>query len=211
MMPGAPSLIRLYRFKGGGAPFPCRPDRLDLDCSFHSRRVMAKTRPRPVYRLRREATLDRIQVHVAQLLKGLLRISHIKVVISSLPKLLLIWRLQCLRRSLFQHLQSGRQRRVLWFSDEQMYMLRHQHVTCNDKLVVTSNSFRFVFEGRVSTSPRQQWKAVIATERNEVKTAGSLKSNETCWHERTSVILMRRLWYPTLATQGWGTRLMADG
>ena len=66
---------------------PCSgPERLDLHCPNFARRVMQETRPLPFFRRLCEAALDRVAVHVAQLLDAFQFVVHVEVVIARLPE-----------------------------------------------------------------------------------------------------------------------------
>src|SRR5271157_763984 len=67
------------------SPPPC-PFRFDLDGPFDSRCVMEEAAPSPVLRFLHQSPLDRIAMHVAQLLNPLLCRPNIEIVIPALPK-----------------------------------------------------------------------------------------------------------------------------
>src|ERR1019366_10693578 len=95
---GAPSLTVSSSRVGGHEPphLPPsrRPLRLDLHRSLHTRRVVPKTGPHPVFRSTYQSPLHRIPVHVPQLLHRLLFVVHTEVEVAPLPELRLTGPLQ---------------------------------------------------------------------------------------------------------------------
>src|SRR5205085_11496022 len=67
-------------------PFPSRPERLDLDRSFHSCGIVPITGPWPLLRFLDQSASDGIAVHVTQFLNLLCRGEYVEVVVSRLPE-----------------------------------------------------------------------------------------------------------------------------
>lgn len=152
-----------------------RPLRFNLHRSLDASGVVPKAGPRPVLWIRHESPLHRIPVHVPQLLRCLS--VNVEVVVPSLPELNLARRFETLRRLLLENLQHRRQRRDLWFADQKMHVLRHQHVSSHHKFIPVAHRFQFALKDLIAACARQQRTPMIATEGDEVKAAGFLDAD----------------------------------
>ena len=78
-----------------------------------------------------------------------------------------------------------------WFADEQMYVLGHEDVACDDQPVRLTNAFERLLHEAVAVALSEQWLPLVATERAEVKLAGVLVTDKTLWHAGSSVTQVR--------------------
>jgi hypothetical protein len=74
-----------------------------------------------------------------------------------------------LGKLLFQHLHDHRRILPLWFADQEMHMLRHDHVAHHDESVPLSNLFQDLQKAISSTSRGQQGTALVTREGDEVE------------------------------------------
>src|SRR6266496_4248031 len=107
--------------------------------------MVAKTAPLPVLRALAQPSLRRISMNIAQLLHKLWVIPNVEIVVPLLPEMLFptqakiglewathFWK-QTPRYSLLRRLQSIGQRIFFRFAQQEVNMLRHDHVPVNAK------------------------------------------------------------------------------
>src|ERR1035438_10156537 len=176
---GAPSL-RFFLSQGWDAQLLARPYalflaplrgplRLDLYCALHARRVVTEAGPWPVLRLLDQSALDRVAVHVPQLLHPLPLVMHIEIIVPPLPEPDCSARLQFSRCLLLQNLQGYRQRGAHRLANQQMNVLGHQYVACDDHPVSPPHPFKLPLEDLVSPGSAQQRFPSITTEGEKVE------------------------------------------
>jgi hypothetical protein len=110
---------------------------VDLDGPLFSQRVIAVTAPSPLLRRRDQSALHRIPVHIVQFLNDLFLREYVEVIRSGQPE---CWRKIVIRRAraapgkalprhpLLQDLYSYRNISIVGLANEQMEILRHDHV-----------------------------------------------------------------------------------
>ena len=96
-------------------------------------------------------------MYITQLLDKFPLAPHTEIIISRLPERFHAVRdAKFPRDDLLQHLQAQRKRAPLRFADEQMHVLRHDHVTGNIKPIPLSHSFEaqdILVAGRLRAKP----------------------------------------------------------
>ena len=152
--------------------------RFDLDHSKLAVCVVPEARPLPLLRLLDQPALHRVAVHIAKFLDPLLFAPDVEIVVTALPELNLSTLLQLARGLLFQHLERNRQRRPARLADKQMNMLRHQNITSNHKAVPHTHGLKLTLEDAVCRRRARQRLTTITTERDKVKTAALLVTDE---------------------------------
>jgi hypothetical protein len=70
----------------------------------------------------------------------------------------------------------------MWLIYKQMDMLGHQDIPSDDELISNARCLKFSLEDTVAAAARQQRKSVVATEGDEMETAGIVESNESPRH-----------------------------
>src|SRR5208283_4673058 len=137
--------------------------RNDINCNQPrlTLRVERPTAPRPVLRMAHQSARHRVAVHVVQLLSFLPVRVHVEVIKTRLPKAARSFRLfrkgqphlflgcvsplpsHFLRHALLQHLQHRRRCAFLRFADQQMHVLRHHHITHQQKAILRADARQF--------------------------------------------------------------------
>jgi WD40-like Beta Propeller Repeat len=117
------------------------PLRLNFHGAFHSCRVVRETAPSPILRTLYKSASDRITMDVAQLLNAFRFAPHRKIVIANLPEPSLTGGLQLAGCDLLKHLNDERKFSALRFADKQMDVLRHDHVSGDERTVPAAHAF----------------------------------------------------------------------
>ena len=197
------SLLRGFR-RGGGFDFfsPQRrnlADGVDTDQSVTGIGVEGKTAPGPILRVIDQSSLQRIHVHVVKLLDSLLQAPDVEVVKPSLPHSRLrrlaafkvqiqlssgrsLLAAQAARDSLLQNLNHSRRRSLGRLSDQQMNVIRHDHVTHQRKTIAVPDLAENLNKHIPGTNRTKQRHAPITTEGNEVKMPAPVDPNEFVGH-----------------------------
>ena len=134
-------------------------------------------------------------MNIAQLFHKLRVISNIEIVISLLPEMLLPtqaktgheWATyvcnQTPRYSLLQRLQRIGQCIPLRFAEQQVHMLRHDHISVDLKV----EGVPYALQGRLKDSSScvggEQRAAMVAAEGDEVTLTTVLEPRQSPWHE----------------------------
>jgi len=140
---------------------------------------MPKTGPRPIFRFLNQSALDRIAVHVAQLLHPLLFVVNVEIVVPRLPE----WPLPALNRHRqFQRLNCFAQKCFLWFTDQKVNMFRHDHISADHKIVTEAHGLQRPLEQAARRRNSEMRKTLITTECDEMKAAALLITNQTLRH-----------------------------
>jgi hypothetical protein len=63
-----------------------------------------------------------------------------------------------------------------------MDVLGHQDVPGHDELILSARGLEFGFEEAISSRACQQRETMVATEGDEVESAGVVEPNESAWH-----------------------------
>jgi hypothetical protein len=140
-------------------------------------------------------------MHVLNLLNPLLQTPNIEVIKPPLPKTrqqlraILRIRPQLLRDSstfrpqppgnpLLQNLHHKRRRPKRRFANQQMNMLRHNHIPNQSKPIRVAHLAKNRHKSVPVPNRRQQPPALIATKRNEVEMPTSVDPNRWCSHDK---------------------------
>ena len=104
---------------------------------------MPETAPRPLFRALHQPPPDRIAMNITELF-GLLGVApHVEIVIAGLPERATLWATQAPGYVLLQHLQCDGKFGSLRLSQQQMNVLRHDHISGNVKAIPLA----CIFEG----------------------------------------------------------------
>jgi hypothetical protein len=149
--------------------------------------IKTPTAPWPVPRMFHQLPRHRIRMHVIQFLFHLAATIHVEIIEPSLPKshwpILLPrkWKLELRcqfssfslphrsRYSLLQNLHSLRWCHLHRFADQQMHVLRHQHIPHQRELPPRPHFLQDFHEHRLSANTIQQRPSLIATKGDEVQ------------------------------------------
>lgn len=127
-------------------------------------------------------------MHVAQLLHMFTLPKYIEVIVSALPKrtgrqifpeyhlisgFLLAAGLA--RDALFQHLHHQRNISFRRLADQKMAVLRHHHITPDDKIILLPYFFQYFHKQIAAACRAEELLAPIATAGDEVSLTGSMK------------------------------------
>jgi hypothetical protein len=157
-------------------PLASGPVRLDLDCTFGSGEVVPETAPGPILRVLHQSSSDRVAMNIAQLL-GLFGVApYVEIVIARLPEWAALRATKALGYVLLQHLQCHGKFGSLRLGQQQMNVLRHDHISGNVKAIPLACIFEGFFEDIAGVRGAQSGRAGIATEGNEMKAACFLVS-----------------------------------
>jgi hypothetical protein len=120
-----------------------QPRRLHFHNPWHPSRIVAKTRPRPIFRTLNKATRNRIAVNVLQLLRKLPIRKNIEVKVSMHPKgpCLLLQGNRYLQR--LQHLRQNSFSRL---THQQMNMFRHDDIGIDVKVIFNPHRLQRTFK-----------------------------------------------------------------
>ena len=143
--------------------------------------VVARTAPRPIFRARTQPTLHRIVVDIAKFLRKLLPIANVVVVIALFPEVVRLAD-QSPRHTLIKRFERVGEQLTVRLSDQQVNVLRHHHISIDAETEAEPDALQHSLERLPVCVRRQQWTAMIATERNEVALSGLLKSFQTPRH-----------------------------
>src|SRR5579863_2354241 len=110
---------------------------------------------------------------VTKLLNELLMVSDVEVVISLLPEMVITGE-QLPRNSLFQRFQSIGECLPLWFAQQKVDVLRHNHVSIDAKSKLPPDALQCSCEHSAARVCRQKGTAVITAERHEMALPGLL-------------------------------------
>lgn len=138
-------------------------------------------------------------MHVARLLGALVPVPHDKIVEAPLPDTALLKNrvpqtsvrtVQSLSEflqqfagvALLEHLQNDRMILFVRFGQEEVHMLRHDHISNDNNSVADSGFFEDAQEE--VTTLRRTWQrtAMVTTEGDEVKTSGTVGAAKTGGH-----------------------------
>jgi hypothetical protein len=153
----------------------------DLHPSGFAGEVMAEAGPWPVFGLLDEAALDRIAVDVAELLDLLACGDDVEVVVASVPEGTGVT-LEPLGGFALQNAEGVGEVLPLWFTDQQMDVLRHQDVAKDEKLVSSANLFEGFFEGCTGFVVGKIGLALMTAEGDEVMMTFGLVSLQVARH-----------------------------
>jgi hypothetical protein len=128
---------------------------VDLDRPFFSQRVISVAAPTPLFRRRHQTTLHRIPVHIVQFLNDLFLREYVEVIRSGQPE---CWGKSVIRRAraapgkalprhpLLQDLHSHGNISIVGFANEQMEMLRHDHIANHREFIFLPDLFEYLQE-----------------------------------------------------------------
>src|SRR5579862_3003652 len=137
---------------------------------------MPETAPRPLSRALHQSSPYRIPMNITQLF-GLLGVTpHIEIVVTGLPERAALRATQALGDILLQHLQCDGKFGSLRLSQEQMNVLRHDHISCNVKAIPLACIFEGFLKGIAGVRGAQSGRAAIAAERHKMQAARLLGS-----------------------------------
>jgi len=135
---------------------------------------MSKTRPRPILRVRNKFTVNRIAMHVLELLDRLFMVPDIEVIVATLPESYVTRFLEFSRYLLLQHLQDNGELEIAGFADQQMHVFGHDNVTRYNEAVLLPHLFQLLLEDAISGSRFKQRLPSITTEGKKVEIASVL-------------------------------------
>src|SRR6266571_4737292 len=167
-------------------PISLLPNRIDGDQCGFSLLIERPTAPRPIFGMLHQLSCNWIRMHIVKLLAKFLFAPNIEVIESGLPE---SWhvphtsrkreaQLRCRgtaspfpqipRDALLQDLQDNRWRVFLRLADEQMHVIRHNHVSDQQELITFTNLAKGLDEEVSRPRGVEQWQPPIATKREEV-------------------------------------------
>ena len=128
---------------------------IDSHRSCFSRQITAATAPPPQLCRRDQSAPHRVLVHVVQLLHLLVQTPHVEVIKALLPDMVKTHIQQtgltgnatklcqnASREAELHSLHDGRRISLLRFAEEQMNVLRHDHITHHHKLIPATNALQ---------------------------------------------------------------------
>jgi len=176
------------------------PALVDFDETLFAEQVEAVTAPAPLFRRIYQSAFHRIAMHVAQFLESFFRGPYVEIIEARLPEgaacffakqlplprvAALSFRQQRLRRALFHHLHYGGRTPHLGFGQQQVHMLRHDHVADDNEAVTLTclfenleeTAFRFwAVEERQSSITGASDKVQVVSAVGAVKVGGHGKT-----------------------------------
>src|SRR5712664_1038606 len=147
-----------------------------------------------------ESSHYRIRVHVLQFLFPLLVTVHVEIVEPWLPELRQLrdelrksqGKLPLGRRpllpphlpgdALLEHLQHRRGSPLLWLADQQMHMIRHDHVAHQKESILSPNPAQFLDKQVFCSRYPEQRQPPVATERQKMKMTLPVVALQSLWH-----------------------------
>ncbi len=163
-----------------GVPISLLPNRIDGDQCGFSLLIERPTAPRPIFGMLHQLSCNWIRMHIVKLLAKFLSAPNIEVIESGLPE---SWQIsdtfckreaqlpcrrtaslspQIPRNPLLQHLQDNRWRGFLRLADEQMHVIRHNHVSDQQEFVTFTNLAKGLDEEVSRPQGVEQWQPPIA-------------------------------------------------
>ena len=137
---------------------------------------MPETAPGPLLRALYESSSDRVAMNIAQLL-GLFGVApHVEIVVAGLPERAAFGAAQSAGNVLLQHLQCDGKFGSLRLGEEQVDVLRHDHISGNIKAVPLACVFEGFLKYVAGVRGGQSGRAGIATEGDEMEAACFLVS-----------------------------------
>lgn len=122
-------------------------------------------------------------MNIPQLLDAFRFGPHIEIIISSLPQRPSLRIAQLPRDILLEHLQRKRKLRAFRLGDQQVNMLRHDHIPSHLDPVPLSNPLKSLLKDIAGSRSTRTGCATVAAKRDKVQTARFLKSLKTPRHE----------------------------
>jgi hypothetical protein len=107
--------------------------------------------------------------------------TNLEIVISLLPKMFSVAD-QSAGDSLFERLEDICQQAAVGFTQKQVNVLGHEHISKNPQFEIAAYAFERNFEGTSAGVCTQQWAAMIAAEGHEMGLASLLKAHESPRH-----------------------------
>jgi hypothetical protein len=173
-------------------------DGVDADQSVLVR-VERKAAPGPVLGMIDQFSLQRVHVHVVQLLDSLFQTPHVEVVELTLPEARQrivaagegqtqlrggrsLFVAQAARDALLQNLNHGGRRPLGWFADQQVNVFRHDHITDERKTVALADLVQDLDKSIFGANRTQERHASITAERDEMKMPAPVDPNEFVGH-----------------------------
>src|SRR5882724_1517446 len=160
------------------------------------------TAPRPIFRVFYQSTGQRIAVHVIQFLPFLPVGVHVEVVKARLPEgsrplrrfwkgepelsrgAFVLWPPQFPGNPLFQHLQHRGRCAFVWLADQEMHVLRHDHISNKRESVLGAHSRKLANKYIPGALGFQQGEATITTKRQKVQMTPAVMALQPFWHRR---------------------------
>ena len=177
---------RLRRFRFFVCSSSSRPLRLNLNHPYLAERVVPEAAPGPILRFFAQLPFNRVAMNVTELFREVGVAANIAVIIALLPEMsaadLLGGILPLLGRRQFQPMYRIGQRARTGLAEEQMNMLRHNHVSVHAQrklLAVLFKSFQEQGAYRGDIQPRLP---SIATECDEMSLPRVLQSYQPLRH-----------------------------
>src|SRR5580704_15119651 len=143
---------------------------------------MTKAAPRPQFRARHQPSIHGIAMDVSQLLDALGFAPDIEIVVARLPERPALGLAQLPRNILLEHLQRQRELRSFRLGDEQVNMLRHNHVSGDVEPVPLPRTFESLLKNVAGSRHTQASRPSVAAKCEKVQTARFLKSLKTPRH-----------------------------
>jgi hypothetical protein len=161
---------------------------VEFDRTSLAKEVVAKTAPAPEFRTRDQTPLHRIAMHIAKFLDALVFGPDVEIVKSFLPDVLRRvidqtklrrssgLRENAPRKAQFERLHHRRWILFFWFTDEQVNVLGHDHVSHNDEPIALAHLFEHGEKQVATFLCVKQRTALITTAGDEVQVSGSIKT-----------------------------------
>ena len=165
--------------------------------------IMTPTAPRPIPRMLHQLRFHRIRMHVVQLLRNLRRRIHIQIKITSLPEasqLVVLCRKserhlssRCsfstphpARHPLLEHLQNCRRFNVVRFTNQQVHVFGHNHVSNQRESVPRANFSQNLHRHISRAHAAQQCSTLIAAKCDEMQMTKPGDAFQTSRHTQRS-------------------------
>ncbi len=195
---------------------PSSIHKIDRDQPSLTSFIRYEAAPCPFTRSSYESPFHWIGVHVLDLLSNLLRAIYVEVIKPRLPEpcQFRVTLFKCKphlsrrhmpflpsqipRNALFQHSQHQRRRRVRALANKQVNMLRHHHISHQQKSIPIANGSQRLHECIPSPRSSQERQPPVTTKRQKMEIAPSIIPLESSGHRTTPKT-------PTRNTDVWGT------
>jgi hypothetical protein len=150
------------------------PEGLDLHDSVFPSRVMAEARPPPMFGPFNQTALDRVAMHVTQLLDALVFVVHVKVVVAREPKRPFS---ALNRHRQLEGLNCRGKLGLFGFADLKVNVFWHDYITTDRKVVPPTHRFERTLKKAARRCRAKVRQSTEAAECNEVEGAAVLIAN----------------------------------
>jgi hypothetical protein len=181
-------------------------DSVHVNQSSLSFGIKPPTAPRPIFRVFHQSANHRVAVHVIQFFLHLSAAVHVEVIKSRLPECLGVQVVakrkpsilsHFPRNTLLQKLQHRGHCPSLRFTDQQVDVIGHHHISHQVKNAFSPHSRQLFQETIPRVLAAQERQSPVAAEGQKMQIAFAVVTLQTCRHRSTP--------RPTLTNRGWGT------